>query len=185
MAPCTAVLLLLLSMGTATAWRSVSIDDFGAKGDNATINTAAFRSALAAVAADGGGELVVPASGVYRTAPVILTSNMVLRVEGVMRAVEDRAAFPKIDVLPSVGHDYDTNGKDRYQPFVYAVDGSNITVTGGGTIDGAGAYWWTKESRDLNHGTGRPHLMELQNITGVVVTGVTLLNSAFWTFHPT
>ena len=32
---------------------------------------------------------------------------------------------------------------------------------------------------------GRPHLMELQNITGVVVTGVTLLNSAFWTFHPT
>jgi polygalacturonase len=27
--------------------------------------------------------------------------------------------------------------------------------------------------------------MELQNITGVEVTGVTLLNSAFWTFHPT
>ena len=60
MAPRTVTLLLLLTMGTATAWRSVSIDDFGAKGDNATINTAAFRSALAAVAADGGGELVVP-----------------------------------------------------------------------------------------------------------------------------
>ena len=27
--------------------------------------------------------------------------------------------------------------------------------------------------------------MEIQNITGVVVTGVTLLDSAFWTFHPT
>ena len=48
-----------------------------------------------------------------------------------------------------------------------------------------GAYWWTRASRALNQGAGRPHLMELQNITGVEVTGVTLLNSAFWTFHPT
>ena len=33
---------------------------------------------------------------------------------------------------------------------------------GGGTIDGAGAYWWPRASRALNKGAGRPHLLELQ-----------------------
>jgi len=128
---------------------------------------------------------VVPARQVYRTAPVNLTSNVVLRVEGTMRAVENRSAFPKIAVLPSVGRDYDTNGPCRRHPFVFAVGGSNISISGAGTIDGAGYYWWSKASRDLDPGVGRPHLMELQNVSGVSVTGVTLLNSAFWTFHPT
>jgi hypothetical protein len=166
----------------AAAWRTVSVEDFGAKGDNSTVNTKAFRAALASVA--GGGEVVVPAGGCFRTAPVNLTSNVVLRVDGTMRAVEDREAFPIIGVLPSVGHDYDTNGPARYQSFVFAVGGRNISIVGKGVIDGAGAYWWTRASRQLNHGVGRPHLLELQNITDVVVTGVTLLNSPFWTFHP-
>jgi polygalacturonase len=117
-----------------------------------------------------------------------------------MRAVEDKSKFPVIDILvslndcmiehfvyfclkPSVGHDYDTNGHSRYHPFVFAVGGNNITITGKGVIDGAGAFWWSKASREENHGIGRPHLLELQGITDVEVTGVTLLNSAFWTFH--
>jgi|EP01047_Picozoa_sp_COSAG01_P062601 hypothetical protein len=63
-----------------------------------------------------------------------------------------------------VGHDYDTNGQARYHPFVFAVGGSNITVCGKGVIDGAGSYWWTRASRQLNRGVGRPHLMELQGV---------------------
>lgn len=98
--------------------------------------------------------------------------------------VEDKTKFPVIDVLPSVGHDYDTDGPTRFHPFVFAVDGSNITIAGEGTIDGAGAFWWGRASRNENHGIGRPHLLELHNISGAEVTGVTLLNSAFWTFHP-
>ena len=176
------LLLCLLGRPALGAWRSVSVVEMGAKGDNATDNTKAFRAALASV--EGGGEVVVPAGGCFRTAPINLTSHVVLRVEGTMRALEDRDAFPKIAVLPSVGHDYDTNGPARYQPFVFACGGTNITIRGEGTIDGAGAYWWTRASRQLNHGVGRPHLLELQNVTGVEVTGVTLLDSAFWTFHP-
>ena len=132
------------------------MEDFGAKGDNSTVNTKAFRAALASVA--GGGEVVVPAGGCFRTAPVNLTSNVVLRVEGTMRAMEDRSLFPIIEVLPSVGHDYDTNGPARYQPFVSAFGGTNITIAGGGTIDGAGAYWWTRASRQVSD----PHLILLE-----------------------
>jgi len=178
-----AILALKAASGEASPrWHSVSVEDYGAVGDNATDNTDAFRSALLAVA--GGGEVVVPASKIFQTAPVNLTSNVVLRVEGTMRAVEDKSKFPVVGILPHVGHDYETNGQSRFHPFVYAVGGSNITIKGKGIIDGAGAFWWGKASRQENHGIGRPHLLELQNVSGVEVTGVTLLNSAFWTFHP-
>lgn len=128
--------------------------------------------------------MVVPAPGIFQTAPVNLTSNVILTVEGTMRAVENRMKFPIIGILPNVGMDYDTRGAQRFHPFVFAVEASNVTIRGSGIIDGAGAYWWGKDSRKLHPGIGRPHLLELQNVTGVEVTGVTLLNSAFWTFHP-
>jgi hypothetical protein len=43
----------------ALSWKSVSVEDYGAVGDNRTDNTKAFREALLAVR-DGGGEVVVP-----------------------------------------------------------------------------------------------------------------------------
>ena len=200
----------------ADAYMNVDVTEFGAKPDNSTDNTQPFRAALRAVEAAGGGEVLVPgpaATAIFRTAPFNLTSNVVLRgemllikfnsccvsfclltescmcraVEGTIRAVEDRSAFPQVAVLPSygsccaAGSDVDGGGDTpaamRVHPFVWAVGGSNITITGPGTIDGAGAYWWPK-------GGSRPHLLELNNISAATVTGVTLLNSAFWTFHP-
>ena len=81
------VLIAAPAAVTAAEWRVVSIEDYGAKADNKTDNTAAFRSALKAV--EGGGEVLVPgpASRIFQTAPINLTSNVVLRVEGTMRAV--------------------------------------------------------------------------------------------------
>lgn len=190
---CAAPLLLGLSVltrcagaaaGAAASWKQVSIEDFGAVGDNHTDCTHAFRSALLAVK-ESGGEVLVPADKIYQTAPINLTSNVVLRVEGTMRAVEDREKFPKIGILPSVGHDYDTNSQCRRMPFVFAVGGSNITITGSGVIDAAGRYWWQNyHNRSIDPRVGRPHLMEIQSVTGLEITGVTLLDSGFWTLHP-
>jgi polygalacturonase len=169
MAPRHATALLVVmavsfQRAAAAEWKSVSIEDFGAKGDNTTDNTHAFRAALLAVK-EGGGEVLVPAGKVYQTAPINLTSNVVLRVEGTMRAVEDRDAFPKIGILPSVGHDYDTNSQCRRMPFVFAVGGSNITITGSGVIDAAGRYWWQNyHNHSIDPRVGRPHLMEIQSV---------------------
>ena len=163
---------------------SVTVDEFGALGDNETDNTEAFRAALQFLKKMGGGEMIVPSTGVYQTGPVNLTSNVLLRVDGVMRALTDREAFPKIDVLPSVGHDYDTGGACRRHPFVFAVGAENITIMGDGTIDGAGYHWWSDEARAKDPGVGRPHLVEMNNVTGLEITGVQLLDSPFWTLHP-
>ena len=58
---------------------SISIVDYGGKGDGVTNNTAHFRAAVAALEAQGGGTLRVP-SGNFTSGGFNLTSNMVLQL---------------------------------------------------------------------------------------------------------
>jgi polygalacturonase len=173
-----AFVLLLLSHAAAAAapsWPRVSVLDFGAVGDNATDNTAALRAALAFVKAAGGGEVVVPAPGVFKSGPFNLSSNVRLTVDGTIFGIEDASLFPRIADLPS----YD-DMNPRCHPLVWAVDAANVSVAGVGVINGAGPYWWPRFLND----TARPHLMEMLNVTGLEISGVTMLNSGFWTLHP-
>ena len=52
-------LLTTLLIGQTVAWKAVSVEDYGAVGDNYTDNTKAFRAALRAVKDEGGGEVLV------------------------------------------------------------------------------------------------------------------------------
>ena len=165
--------------------------DFGARGDNRTNNTAAFRRALAAVAADGGGTLVVPA-GHFRTGPLSLVSNMTLRVEGTLGAFcdlrwsEDAAARP--GQTPFVGL---TGG------FVNAVNATDVEITGGGVIDGCGSVFWKarvgnttaerawKAIEVCEKGSGnRPFLIRLENSHRLHMEDITLRNSPMFTLVP-
>jgi polygalacturonase len=67
----------------------------------------------------------------------------------------------------------------RFHPLVWAVNASNVSVAGSGTINGAGIWWWRQMT-----GNERPHIMEMHNVSGVDISGVTLQNSAFWTLRP-
>lgn len=122
-------------------WRVVNILDFGAIGDNVTDNTIAIQEALRAVKDSGGGEVLVPAGGVFQTTPINLTSNVALRVEGVLRGVADQDKFTILPALPSYGRDADFNGKLRRQSLIHSYDADNVTIHGDGIIDGAG---WCK-----------------------------------------
>lgn len=55
----------------------------------------------------------------------------------------------------------------------------NVSVTGGGKIDGGGQLPWA-----ANHG-GRPTLIEPYFTAGFTIVDITLQNSPFWTYHPT
>ena len=168
---------LLASLAShSTAWLVVDVArDFGARGDNATDNTAAFRAAIAAVAAAGGGEVIVPAAppSIFQTGPFNLSTNVLLTVEGTVFAVADAAAFPRVTAPPSYLSSFPAW---RHHPFVWAPNATNVTIRGGGEINGGGPYWWTGPEKTAET---RPHLLELHNVTGAEVTGVTLHNSAF------
>jgi len=59
--------------------RTFTLTDFGAVGDGRTLNTDAFKQAIAAIAQAGGGKLIVP-RGVFRTTPFALCSNLDLHL---------------------------------------------------------------------------------------------------------
>ena len=50
----------------------------------------------------------------------------------------------------------------------------NITLRGQGTIDGSGAEWWAVTHDDLHY---RPGMIVLENINGLVIQDILLLNS--------
>ena len=70
------------------------VNDYGAKGDDATPNTAAIQKAIDTAAQTGG--TIVFAPGIYLTGSIFLKSGTHLRVDkGVeIRGIQDQSAYP-------------------------------------------------------------------------------------------
>jgi polygalacturonase len=153
--------------------------DFGAKGDGKTKDTVALQNAINACAAQGGGTVRVP-RGTYVSAPLVLKSNVTLRLErdATILGSPDHGDYPPMTIfrLPDL------------QPLIGAVNASNVFIEGEGMIDGNGESWWqeartVKDSGVLgNH--PRPKLIIFDHCKNVRVEGVTIQNSPMWQLVP-
>ena len=114
----------------------VSILDFGGVGDGVTLNTEAFAAAVDALCEKGGGHLVVP-DGIFLTGPITLKDNIDLHVceKAVILFSTDRDLYP---IVETVFEGLDTK---RCMPQINAFGVRNVSITGGGTIDGNGDSW--------------------------------------------
>jgi polygalacturonase len=122
------------------AARDFPVTDFGGVGDGARDNTEAFRRAIAACTAAGGGRVMVPA-GRFLTGPIHLRSNVNLHVsEGATVAFSQN---PK-DYLPVVFTRWEGMEMMGYSPLIYAFEQENVAITGKGTLDGQAttSIWW-------------------------------------------
>ncbi|RWW53256.1 hypothetical protein BHE74_00040263 [Ensete ventricosum] len=143
---------------SATACRvhTASLADFGGVGDGATSNTAAFSAAvthLSQFASDGGGMLFVPA-GRWLTGPFNLTSSFTLFLH------RDAVILATRNMI-----------------LLFQIAGDN------GTIDGQGAFWWSKfHGHKLKYTRG--YLIELMHSDQIFISNLTLLNSPSWNIHP-
>ena len=118
--------------------RTFNLADFGAVGDGRTMNTDAFKRALAAVAKAGGGRLVVP-SGVFRTAPFALVSNLDLHLSAgaVIQAPDTFEALGLPDPA-SFKTQAEANAAFRVpEPLITGSKLHDVALTGPGTIDGS------------------------------------------------
>ncbi|MBA0562993.1 hypothetical protein Golob_008009 [Gossypium lobatum] len=166
---------------------SVTITEFGAVGDGVTLNTKAFQNAifyLNSFADKGGAKLFVPA-GRWLTGSFDLISHLTLWLDkdAVILGSMNSDDWPVVDPLPSYGRGRELPG-GRHRSLIYGRNLTDVIITGdNGTIDGQGSVWWNWfRSKTLNY--TRPHLVELMNSTGVVISNLTFLNSPFWTIHP-
>ena len=122
---------------------SVSITDFGAVGDGLTKNTEAFAKAIDAVAAKGGGKVVIP-RGIWITGPITLKSNINLHAEAGALVIfsSDFNDYPLVKTS--------FEGLDTYRTIspINGKDLVNVAITGSGTFDGSGDAWRpTKKSK--------------------------------------
>lgn len=120
--------------------RDVLVTAHGAVGDGTANCTAAFRAAIHACHAAGGGRVVVP-PGRFLTGPIHLRSRVNLHVSEGATILFDRN--PKA-YLPVVFTRWEGVELMNYSPLVYAFEQRDIAVTGRGTLDGqaSDAHWW-------------------------------------------
>jgi polygalacturonase len=112
--------------------REFVITQFGAVADGRTDCTAALAKAVAACAAAGGGRVSVPA-GQFLTGPVHLKSNVELHLapDAILKFSTNPAAY-----LPAVFTRFEGMECYNYSPLIYALEQTNVAVTGAGTLDG-------------------------------------------------
>ena len=188
-------LLFLAGPAALAAAAGFNVRDYGATGDGRTLETAAFRRAVAACAAAGGGEVVVP-PGRYLTGTIELKSRVGLEVGAgaVILGSENPADYP---ATPNAWGE----PTEMIAPLIYAADAEDVAIEGRGTIDGQGAVWWRRleladprrkgpalsaadQAEAARVQRGRPRLIRLVRCQRVLISGLTLRDAADWTIHP-
>jgi polygalacturonase len=160
--------------------RGLCVLELGAVGDGQSDCTAALQQAIYACAAAGGGTVVIPA-GNYVTGTLWLANHVTLHLEAgaTLLGAVDPAAYP-LWVSKWEG----ANIAPAYAPLIAGEGLSNIAITGRGTIDGRGQFWWDLFGQGKLKST-RPSLVRLVDCRDVLIDGITLLNSPRWTLVPT
>ena len=125
--------------------RSVSVSDFGGKGDGTTLNTEAFAQAVKQLSGKGGGRLTVPA-GIWFTGPITLESNIDLHLEknAVLVFSADQDLYPIIDT------NFEGLDVRRCLSPINALGAHDVAITGEGIIDGNGDAWREVKRRKVS-----------------------------------
>lgn len=185
---CALVVVLLGTSVASAAPRQFFANDYGAKGDGATLDTASIQKAIDAASAAGGTATFRP--GTYLTGSLFLNSGVTLDVpEGVtLIGSEKLEDYPMLPTRIA--------GIEMTWPaaLVNVRDQHDVTITGKGTIDGDGPIWWKSywdlraayEPKGLrwasDYDCRRPRLLLIQNSFNVRLGGgIELKRSGFWT----
>jgi polygalacturonase len=169
----------MLALGSPVAANAATVCDvraYGAKADGTTMNTSAIQAAIDACSKKGGGKVTLY-GGTYLSGPIILKSNIDLDIaQGTtLQGSSKHEDYPKKTEFRNPG----------LQSLVSATNASNISITGGGVIDGAGETWWKEARAQGDHGIMgqgmlRPRLIVFDHSHKILMEGVTVQNSPFW-----
>jgi polygalacturonase len=181
---------------------------YGAKNDSSKIATKAIAAAINAASKKGGGTVYFPA-GKYLTGPIHLKSNITIFIDA---GAELHFSDNFDDYLPMVQSRYEGVDVKSFSPLFYAYKAENISIIGRGLINGHGKKWWDyvlsfKEgptrnkyqkifdslNRDIllpddpsqmKKGFLRPPFIQPMYCRNVLIEGITIINSPFWTITP-
>ncbi len=146
--------------------------EFGAKGDGVTKDTASIQRAIDTCSASGGGTVRLAGAAIFVSAPLVLKSNITLEIAAgtTLAGSLDHDDYPEIEEFRAPGR----------QPLLGADHAENITIMGGGAIDGRGDTWWENRAP----GYLRPKLIVFRYSRHIRMENVTVENSPEWQIVP-
>jgi polygalacturonase len=199
---------LMLLLQPLHAQQFYNVLNYGAKNDSSKIATKAIAAAINAASKKGGGTVYFPA-GKYLTGPIHLKSNITIFIDA---GAELHFSDNFDDYLPMVQSRYEGVDVKSFSPLFYAYKAENISIIGRGLINGHGKKWWDyvlnfKEgptrnkyqrifdslNRDIllpddpaqmKKGFLRPPFIQPMYCRNILIEGITIVNSPFWTITP-
>jgi hypothetical protein len=165
---------------------SLSVRDFGAKGDGVTLDTAAIQATIDASSSAGGG-VVYLTPGNYLTGTITLKDDVTLHVGPSARLLgsTDLADYPdlgRVDTIPEYPEHLN-------YCLINAYRARNIALTGEGCVDGQGAAF-TAGTEGFNVEAEsaapsaqphiRPTLLHFTDCHQVTISNLTLTNAPSW-----
>jgi len=161
------------------------ITSYGVKKDSTLVQTERIQAVIDKAAASGGGVVVIP-KGTFLSGALFFKRgvNLYLKKGAVLKCSDDISDFPVMDTR--------MEGQCcKYFPALVNADGCDGFRMGGeGTINGNGLrYWkhfWQRLSwnpKATNKDEMRPRLLFVSNSSDVLISGLHLKDSPFWTTH--
>jgi hypothetical protein len=164
------LLLASAAPGLATPEGTFNVRDFGAKGDGATLDTAAIQQAIEACAAAKGGEVLLP-PGRYLSGTVHLRDHVTLWLAaGAILKGTTNLALYQPPVVPAFMPD--AKWGKWHRALIVAESVADVAVAGQGVIDGSKVFDPTGEE----HMRG-PHMIAFVGCRGFTLRDVSLVDS--------
>ncbi|SEO83852.1 Glycosyl hydrolases family 28 [Mucilaginibacter gossypiicola] len=159
-----ALLLACLIFPGITLAADYLITDYGAIGNGSQLSTKYIQKAIDVCSIGGGGRVVVP-PGDFLTGTIHLKNHVELYLErgAKISGSKDRADYPKF-----AGE----------RGLIFALNATDVGITGYGEINGNGEAFFKGDNAP-----DRPFLVMIKKCSKVRVAGISLKNSAFWTFR--
>jgi len=184
----------------------VSIVSFGAVKGNKEKNSQAISQAIDKVNNAGGGTVIVP-KGEWITGKIHFKSNVNLHLEkGALLLFSENPN----DYLPAVHTTWEGMECYNYSPLIYAYKCKNIAITGQGEVKAKMDVWQKWFARPKGHMESlkrlynlfsyykpveerqmvndsahfRPQFIQFNRCENVLMDGISVTNSPFWTIHP-
>jgi polygalacturonase len=187
--------------------KKLSIVDFGAVQGDKGKTTQAIAKAIVEANRIGGGIVIIP-EGNWLTGQVHLKSNVDLHLmKGAVLIFSDDPA----DYLPAVHSSWEGLECYNYSPLIYAYQCKNIAITGQGEIKAVMTIWnkWANRTRPRAHMNSlknlyylsaentpvekrmmvndssnlRPQFIQFNRSENILLEGIKITNSPFWTIH--
>jgi polygalacturonase len=202
------ILLLVCLITNLHAQDYYNVLKFGAKNDSSKLATKAIAKAIDAASKKGGGTIFFPA-GKYLTGAIHLKSNITILLDA---GAELHFSDNFDDYLPMVESRYEGVDVTSFSPLFYAYKAENIAIKGRGLINGHGKKWWDfvegykkdqprskwqymfdslnknillpDDPAQMKRGFLRPPFIQPMYCKNILIEGITIINSPFWTVNP-